>query len=196
MAPSAITDPPALSALDESIQNSKKTTEASQHPAYLHHLAASILHNLQYQHDWTSLAIHTHSTLTNDLLPRPIISGLPPKRAYIHPDEQIAVLKAEHEMKNRIEQLPELEWVLPSHWEEKWSLAKFAAVFDALATVPPSAGSPGKGKEEAEEDVTQTVGHEWRGANRQKRLLLATAHDDSTVTYYIMHDGIVKPRQN
>jgi len=26
--------------------------------------------------------------------------------------------------------------------------------------------------------------------------LLATLTDDSTVVYYIMHDGIVKPRQN
>ena len=29
-----------------------------------------------------------------------------------------------------------------------------------------------------------------------KRLLLATLDDDSTVVYYIVHDGIVKPRQN
>jgi len=27
-------------------------------------------------------------------------------------------------------------------------------------------------------------------------VLLATLHDDSTVVYYVMHDGIVKPRQN
>jgi len=66
-------------------------------------------------------------------------------------------------------------------------LRKFATVFDALDTVPPM----DKGTEEE-----NSVGEKWRGKNRQKRLLLATLHDDSTVVYYIMHDGIVKPRQN
>jgi tRNA-splicing endonuclease subunit Sen15, fungi type len=160
-----------------------------EHPTPLHHLAATILHNLQYQHDWTSLSIHTYSTLTGHPLPRPVISGLPPIRAYIHPDEQIEVLKAEHETGKPVEQFPELEWVLPSHWEEKWTLARFAAVFDALDVVPPTG-------EDAHKQQENAVGHEWRGRNRQKRLLLATLHDDSTVVYYIMHDGIVKPRQN
>jgi tRNA-splicing endonuclease subunit Sen15 len=195
MAPSATTGPPPTSALEEYIHASKSAVEASQHPAYLHHLASNILHNLQYQHDWTSLAIHTHSLLTNELLPRPIVSGRPPKRAYIHPDEQVAILKAEHETGKQVEQVPELEWVLPTHWEEKWSLAKFAAIFDALATVPLSEEALERNNGE-EEDVTLNVCYHWRGANRQKRLLLATLHDDSTVIYYIMHDGIVKPRQN
>jgi tRNA-splicing endonuclease subunit Sen15 len=155
----------------------------------LHHLAATILHNLQYQHDWTSLTIHTHSTLTGHPLPRPIISGLPPTRAYIHPDEQIEVVKAEHATGTPVEQSPEHEWVLPSHWGEKWTLARFAAVFDALGTVPPAA-------EDQHDERGSTVGWKWQGRNRQKRLLLATLHDDSTVVYYIMHDGIVKPRQN
>ena len=37
--------------------------------------------------------------------------------------------------------------------------------------------------------------NKWRLAN-PKRALLATLDDDSTVVYYIVHDGIVKPRQN
>ena len=86
----------------------------------------------------------------------------------------------------KVEQLPEREWVLPSHLQEKWSLKGFAEVFDMLDVVPP-------GDEDEEDDG---VGWEWRGKNRKKRLLLATLHDDSTVVYYIMHDGIVKPRQN
>ena len=77
--------------------------------------------------------------------------------------------------------------MLPTHLQEKWSLANFAAVFDALEVVPPT------GDDTYEENV---VGNRWQGKNRQKRLLLATLHDDSTVVYYIMHDGIVKPRQN
>ena len=149
------------------------------------------MHNLQYHHDWTSLSVHTHSNLTNSTLPRPVISGLPPKRAYIHPDEQAEILKAEHSTGKTIQQVPEREWVLPTHLQERWSLAKFAAVFDALDTVPPLADPT-----LAVEEAAEVVGHQWQGRNRQKRLLLATLHDDSTVVYYVMHDGIVKPRQN
>lgn len=35
----------------------------------------------------------------------------------------------------------------------------------------------------------------WR-TTQPKRILLATLDDDSTVVYYIVHDGVVKPRQN
>lgn len=49
-----------------------------------------------------------------------------------------------------------------------------------------------EGREESEEH--QTV-NEWREKS-PKRVLLATLDDDSTVVYYIVHDGIVKPRQN
>lgn len=189
MAATTTTEPPNLGA-EEAILSDPST---SQHPAHLHHLAQSILHNLRYQHDWTSLAIHTHSPLTGHALPRPVISGLPPKRAYIHPDEQIELVKAEHASGGAAtaiaQVLPEREWVLPSHWEEKWTLARFAAVFDALDNVPP-------GGEDEEEEKDVVVGWQWRGKNRQKRVLLSTLHDDSTVIYYIMHDGIVKPRQN
>ena len=70
----------------------------------------------------------------------------------------------------------EREWVLPTHLREKWSLRRFAEVFDAIGEVPPG-GKEGK----------------RRGG---KRVLLATVADDSTIVYYIVHDGIVKPRQN
>jgi len=80
--------------------------------------------------------------------------------------------------------------VLPTHLAEELSLADFAAFFDSLDTVPPN-------PEGAQTKVREsTVGEKWQGKNRQKRLLLATIHDDSTVVYYIIHDGIVKPRQN
>ena len=59
----------------------------------LHALAIQIQHNLQYQHSWTDLCIHTHSPVTGELLPRPLISGLPASRLYVHPDEQIELLK-------------------------------------------------------------------------------------------------------
>lgn len=192
MAPSATTDLPASSSIQETINSSKAVLSDSAHPPYLHHLASTVLHDLQYQHEWTFLTIHTHSTLTQLPLPRPIVSGLPPKRAYVHPDEQVEILKAEHASGEKIEYHPEREWVLPTQLQEKMSLAKFAAIFDALDVVP-SAPANTSIVEDREES---TVGHQWQGKNRQKRLLLATLHDDSTVVYYIMHDGLVKPRQN
>ena len=38
-------------------------------------------------------------------------------------------------------------------------------------------------------------GSKWSG-KEIKRVLLAAVDDDSTVVYYIVHDGLVKPRQN
>lgn len=185
---SAIDEVPPFSALQETLSASDLNQEFS-HPPHLHHLAATILHDLQYQHEWSNLSIHTHSTITKLPLPRPVISGLPPRRAYIHPDEQVEILKAEHASNQKVEQRPEPEWVLPTQLQEKMSLARFAAVFDSLEVLPPVDGNVSMEEE-------TTVGHQWQGKSRQKRLLLATLHDDSTVVYYIMHDGIVKPRQN
>ena len=62
----------------------------------------------------------------------------------------------------------EFEWVLAVHLSEEWSIAQFAAVFDSINDSGPGG----------------------------KRLVLATYHNDSTVVYYIMHEGMVKPRQN
>lgn len=102
------------------------------------------------------------------------------------------MVKAEHESGKKIEIGSELEWVLPAHLTENWSLAKFAAVFDAISIVPPTP----VGFEEDISSSEELVGQRWRGDNRPKRMLLATMHDDSTVVYYVLHDGIVKPRQN
>jgi tRNA-splicing endonuclease subunit Sen15 len=119
------------------------------------------------------------------------VSGLPPRRVYVHPDEQVEILKAEHETGIHIVQHAEQEWVLPTHISEKWNLKAFGDVFDAIDTVPAVDEVDVK-----DSDDQSQVGKQWRGKHRQKRLLLATLHDDSTVVYYIMHDGIVKPRQN
>lgn len=196
MASSTADTLPPLSALQENIDTQKGTIINSPHPAYLHHLASQVLHDLQYQHDWTHLTTHTYSPVNSLALPRPVISGVPPRRAYIHPDEQVEILKEEHKSGKKIQYPPEREWVLPSHIQEKTSLANFAAAFDALSIVPPGMGSIQNGEEQDDNEILSTVGHRWQGENRQKRLLLATLHDDSTITYYIVHDGIVKPRQN
>jgi tRNA-splicing endonuclease subunit Sen15 len=167
-----------------------KTVSDTTHPPHLRQLASAILYNLQHEHDWTLLSTHTHSPSTGLPLPRPLVSGLPPKRIYVHPDEQVEILRAERKIGNHIMQYAEREWVLPTHLAERWSLHKFAELFDAIQVVPPGENALG------EELDCEQVGQKWKGRQRQKRVLLATLHGDSTVVYYIMHDGIVKPRQN
>lgn len=152
-----------------------------------HHegLAKLVLNNLENQQDWTNISSHTDTSL-----PRPLISGLPPRRMYVHPDEQIAIIKAEKALGETIIQKPEYEWVLPVHLSEKMSLEAFAAIFDSFDALPPAAKEHENLKDDCPEWRT------WRGAKRGKRALMAVVHDDSTVVYYMMHDGIVKPRQN
>ncbi|KAG9195530.1 hypothetical protein G6011_00651 [Alternaria panax] len=158
-------------------------------------LARQIVHNLEHQHQWSDLHVHTHSPTTHDPLPRPLVSGLPPQRLYVHPDEQVQLLKkADRERKARaggeaggleVRAEAEREWILPTRLDEKWTLRGLAQVFDAITTVPPAP------------DASTTAGgrpsNPWRTT---KRVLLASVDTDSTVVYYIVHDGVVKPRQN
>lgn len=157
---------------------------------HLDALTKVVLNNVENQHDWTHIQVHTQPDL-----PRPLIYGLPPKRLYVHPDEQIAMIKAEKDRDAPIPQTPEFEWVLPLHLAEKWSLSQFAAVFDALDAVPPGR-LPGDGEEDDDEVNPDADWKAWRGSKRRKRILLATVQNDSTVTYYYIHDGLTKPRQN
>jgi tRNA-splicing endonuclease subunit Sen15 len=122
----------------------------------------TVVYNLQYQHDWVSLKVHQTTSR------RPLIRGLPPRRLYIHPDDQIAALEREKATGEPLDQTPESEWVLAVHPEEKWSMRGFSEIFDSIEHEGP----------------------------REKRLVLATVHKDSTVVYYLMHEGMVKPRQN
>lgn len=169
----------------------------STHLPSLHTLAVQIQHNLQYQHSWTDLRVHTHSPLTNDLLPRPLLSGLPPQRLYIHPDEQIELLKkADRERKAgkdggddgntlEVKAEPEREWILPARLSEKWTLRRLSDVFNGIGLVPQEA--------ETKNTEADRPANPWRTT---KRIVLATVDSDSTVVYYIVHDGVVKPRQN
>lgn len=156
-------------------------------PDHIAALTKVVLNNLEYQHDWTGVQTHTEGNL-----PRPLIYGLPPKRLYVHPDEQIDIIKAEKGRGEAIPQEPEVEWVLPLHLSEKWSPAQFAAVFDAIDALPPGAAD----QTALDVDGTNAQWKLWRGPKRGKRVLLATVQDDSTVTYYWIFDGLVKPRQN
>ncbi|KAF2463584.1 uncharacterized protein BDR25DRAFT_245110 [Lindgomyces ingoldianus] len=167
------------------------------HLPSLQALAVQIQYNLQHQHHWTDLRVHTHSPATNELLPRPLLSGLPPQRLYVHPDEQIELLK-DAERRRRASQKegedkgsldvkadPEREWILPTRLSEKWTLRRLNDVFSGITLVPPAAETLSKEKDR--------LANPWRTT---KRLVLATVDSDSTVVYYIVHDGVVKPRQN
>ncbi|WYZ40314.1 hypothetical protein EsH8_IV_000655 [Colletotrichum jinshuiense] len=151
---------------------------------HLARLTSLVLGNLQDQHDWTDVEVRNDGKPR----PRPIITGLPPSRLYMHPDEQIEALEVEQTTGKRPNQAPEYEWVLPVHLSEQWTLGSFATIFDSLDALPHQI-SPTLSSDAASK-------RDWRGADRQKRLLLAVVHDDSTVSYYLMHEGIVKPRQN
>ena len=151
----------------------EQTPKSSSHPDHLHQLALQILHNLQHQHRWTQLKIHTEALEGGTPLPRPMISGLPPKRLYMHPDEQAYHLKqqaqtgiTERDDEDEVNPLekPIREWVLPTHLKEKWTLGRFAEVFDALDW---SSGSEEK---------------PWEA---HKRVVLATLQDDSSIVYYV-----------
>ncbi len=185
----------APSPLQTFVSTAPESAAASSHLPHGQSLARQILHNLQHQHYWSDLHVHTHSPTTHDPLPRPLVSGLPPQRLYVHPDEQVELLKkADRERKARAEgeagglevrAEPEREWILPTRLNEKWTLRRLAQVFDAITMVPPAAdASTAEGDRPA---------NPWRTT---KRVLLATVDTDSTVVYYIVHDGVVKPRQN
>lgn len=154
-------------------------------PPHLDGLTKIVLNNLENQQDWTNIKSHTDPSQ-----PRPLISGLSPRRMYVNPDEQIDIIKAERSLGQTMSLEAEYEWVLPIHLAEKMTLNAFAAVFDSLQALPPAA----KETEDLSDDCPEWK--KWRGSKRQKRVLMAVVHDDSTVVYYMMHDGIVKPRQN
>lgn len=92
---------------------------------------------------------------------------------------------------------PQREWVLPSHLKEKWTLRRFGEAFDSISNVPREGEGEGLFDEEGEGGTEAELAepNKWR-TDMPKRMLLATLDDDSTVVYYIVHDGIVKPRQN
>jgi len=69
------------------------------------------------------------------------------------------------------------EWIVPVRLEENWSLRGWKEVFEALR-VDEAAAAAGK-----DEDVV-------------KRVYMGMVGGDSSVIYYIVHEGLVKPRQN
>ncbi|KAF1983934.1 hypothetical protein K402DRAFT_396129 [Aulographum hederae CBS 113979] len=245
----------SLSKISNSAPSNSPATLFLDFPSpHFRNLALQIAHNLQYQHRWTNLRIHTHSPRSPQRrLPRPLVSGLPPRRLYVHPDEQIEILKREAEAKGKGKgkqnedksagngtssgsgtgrgnengegeeedqeeesemTIPQLEWVLPTSLRETWSLRRMAEVFDLLSPVPPTGDSTSiafeevaggadsffewgrEGETSRKREVSSTSEAEASKWRQMKRVVLATLDDDSTVVYYIVHDGVVKPRQN
>ncbi|KAF1827821.1 uncharacterized protein K489DRAFT_310788 [Dissoconium aciculare CBS 342.82] len=201
------THPPA-SAL-QSFLAAHAPASNSIYPSAIHYLTLQIAHNLRYQHNWRDIRLHTRpasiiSTTPKQSPSRPLLSGLPPRRVYTHPDEQIDILqthKTQQKQQSKEststtstasippEPVAQREWVLPSHIREKWTLRHFGAAFDGISAEP----NPSEGERNRAEFVA--IAERWR-KDAPKRVLLATVHEDSTVVYYIIHDGIVKPRQN
>lgn len=93
------------------------------------------------------------------------------------------------------------EWVLPASTGEKWTLKRFAWVFDGLSERDP-VKVPEKTVEDGEEAGAGAIatGHqfEWKDVKRVVLAMLANngMGGDGTVTYYIMQEGEVKPRQH
>lgn len=83
----------------------------------------------------------------------------------------------------------QVEWVLPLDLRETLSVKTMSEVFDSLESKQWGRkkgglvdGNDGKVREEGE----------WRG----KRVFLGIVSEDSAVVYYLIHEGVVKPRQN
>ena len=220
IAPPAFHDP-GISALQDFINAERQHAKGiPEHAPEVQNLALQIAHNLRFQQGWTDLRVHFRVSSEGQrrasaaALPRPMISGLPPQRLYVHPDEQIEVLQQQRKEGKAgwPDLVTEREWVLPSQLRESWSLRRFGDVFDALSALPNrgdgrelfnqpdgaqiNGSSSSSGSRSGSEGcATGQEPNPWR-MKHPKRLLLATLDDDSTVVYYIVHDGIVKPRQN
>lgn len=112
------TSPPSPSALTTLLSSVDTPQDA---------LPLQILYNLRHMHQWSQLSLHTFETST--LTPVTLLSGVPPHHIYIHPDKQAYMI--EHNITES--DLPiDREWVLPIALGEKWTLKRFAGVFESL----------------------------------------------------------------
>lgn len=167
-------------------------------------LPVEVLHNLRYQHNWTNIQIHPSQSssaidttiidslsqndpLTNSQPPSTLylpavslLSGIPPRPIYTHPDFQAHLVA--HSLTDS--DIPaQHEWILPLNIGEKWTLERFCAVFDALPARTPLHGAGGHTHQDVKRVLLAMMSHPGKGG-------------DGTIVYYIMQEGDVKPRQN
>ncbi|KAF3926259.1 hypothetical protein ABW20_dc0105170 [Dactylellina cionopaga] len=143
---------------------------ATQIADYLLNLRSVVRSNLEYQHYWTDIKLL--DTLADLGENAQVHDPLPRPMIYGRPPDQLYNPEPAASTDASLPKPPpEMEYVLPVHLDEKFALSKWAAVFDALPSPP-------------------------EGNDRKKRITVAVLSGDSTVVYYVMHDGIVKPRQN
>lgn len=93
------------------------------------------------------------------------------------------------------------EWVLPASTGEKWTLKRFAWVFDGLSERDPVKVPAKNAGDSDDTNLSATVTgdqFEWKDVKRVVLAMLANngMGGDGTVTYYIMQEGEVKPRQH
>lgn len=193
----------------------KDMREAASHTEHVLSLVSIVHKNLQYQADWSDLRTHTSPSL-----PRPLISGVPIETIYVDPDANTIDLGSKYSPSSgRVKDANldevgiadgddkdaskkiEREWVLPIDLREKWTIRQWAEVFDSIPAEPPGSRSPEDGADDeaggVRLDSSESTSSSERGTSkRKKRLVMAIVSGDSTVVYYIVHDGIVKPRQN
>ena len=180
--------------------------DTASHPEHVLSLVSIVHTNLQHQADWSGLKIHATPNL-----PRPLISGVPPGTIYVDPDSNSVQFGGEKSGENldsdessdsddadgniKIDR----EWVLPVDLREKWTIRQWAEIFDSIPAEPPGSkryvpgDEPGGVRLDASDDSPL---FESQTRKRKKRLVMGIVSGDSTVVYYIVHDGIVKPRQN
>jgi len=188
-------------------------SKTGSHP--INALTTQILHDLQYQHLWTSLQIHTPSedrvtsSSTGDQQQQrystPLISGIPPHRIYTHPDEQLYMLESGLREEDI---LPERVFVFPTAQGQSWSLRKMAEVFDYISDTEEPSLSGGDGEINGAKVVPANLAEYYKQKDKAramkawggKRVLLAMTNrgmgGDGTIVYYVIQEGIVKPRQN
>lgn len=183
---------------------------AAPHPEHVLSLVSIVHKNLEHQVDWSELRIHSTPNL-----PRPLISGVPPEAIYVDPDtNNVEGGKAQPGGKKEVDlgqdeiadgdeygRKIDREWVLPVDLREKWTVRQWAEVFDSIPAEPPVPRSAEYGPDDEPGGVRLdnsegTPSLEAGTKKRKKRLVMGMVSSDSTVVYYIVHDGIVKPRQN
>jgi tRNA-splicing endonuclease subunit Sen15 len=155
----------------------KRLSESSEsYDKFDRQLALAVLRNLKYQHGWDHLELTKVDS--GQLLERPLIVGAPYRLLYLHPDEQRRAIREDGE--DAITSQTFLERVLCMHATELLSIERLAKMFD-ISLIHHRSPRP------------DDIGSDWY---HPERILLAIVHPDSNVVYYIVHQGIVKPRQN